>query len=280
MNNEDKASLKRGRIESGETIFEFIDFGDGQNKSVLNLKLSNDAPIFLFAHGSGAGMESDFIQSLAIKLGTRGVRVIVFNFAYMVQVEQTGKRRPPPKIPLLEKEFVQVIKSLNAALNAEIKHFGGKSMGGRLASLLVAGSNDKSEEAKANQNVNERDGIDFIKTVGQMTQSVHCFGFPFYPKGKSDPELGKWRLNHFNAIEVPCFIYQGTRDDLGNKENVLPQWNSEGLNHKTNLVIDWFNDGDHDIKPRKSSGHSQSEYLDSISNMVADRIFELENSRS
>ena len=84
-------------------------------------------PLFIFAHGAGADMTHDFMQSVASQLAGHGVQVIRFNFPYMVKRAEDGKRRPPDRAPKLLEAFTQVIDSV-APRKVVI---GGKSMGGR-----------------------------------------------------------------------------------------------------------------------------------------------------
>ena len=63
----------------------------------------------VFAHGAGAPMDSDFMQALAGLVAERGVRVIRFEFPYMMQRRQTGKKRPPDRMPILLDAFAQVV---------------------------------------------------------------------------------------------------------------------------------------------------------------------------
>ena len=60
-----------------------------------------DGPIYLFAHGAGADMNSEFMSEVAEKLGEKGIRVIRFNFPYMIKRAEDGKRRPPDRAPKL-----------------------------------------------------------------------------------------------------------------------------------------------------------------------------------
>ena len=74
------------------------------------------------------------MQNMANKLAEHGIQVGLFDFEYMQVAKQTGKRRPPDRAPKLLAYFDKVLASVNADLPLFI---GGKSMGGRMASLLV-----------------------------------------------------------------------------------------------------------------------------------------------
>ena len=174
------------------------------------------APLtFAFAHGAGAPMDTPFMTAFAEALGARGWRVVRFEFPYMAKRRLHGKRRPPDRAPRLLACWQAVI----AALGPERLVIGGKSMGGRMASLVA-----------------EAAGV----------RGLACLGYPFHPAGK--PE--RLRTEHLAALTVPTLILQGTRDSLGNRAEV------EGYGLPPAIRLHWAEDGDHDLKPRKASGRS------------------------
>lgn len=139
-------------------------------------------PVFIFAHGAGAGMEHDFMVAVAKGLADKGIRVIRFNFPYMVKRGEDGKKRPPDRAPKLLEAFEQLIDTL-----AEQKVvIGGKSMGGRMASHL--------------------------EHLPQVA-GIACLGFPFHPPGKPENFKGE----HLASMSKPCLILQGERDTFGTK---------------------------------------------------------------
>ena len=143
-----------------------------------------DNPItFIFAHGAGAGMDHEFMQSVAKGLAFKGIRVIRFNFPYMIKRAEDGKRRPPDRAPKLLEAYQEVIEQVDA----DKLVIGGKSMGGRMASHL-------SE----------------VDKVAAMA----CLGFPFHPPGKPD----KYKGEHLAELQKPCLILQGERDTFGKRE--------------------------------------------------------------
>ena len=143
-----------------------------------------DNPItFIFAHGAGAGMDHEFMQSVAKGLAFKGIRVIRFNFPYMIKRAEDGKRRPPDRAPKLLEAYQEIIEQTDA----DKLVIGGKSMGGRMASHL-------SE----------------VDKVAAMA----CLGFPFHPPGKPD----KYKGEHLAELQKPCLILQGERDTFGKRE--------------------------------------------------------------
>ncbi|MFT7054373.1 MAG: putative alpha/beta-hydrolase family hydrolase, partial [Psychromonas sp.] len=183
----------------------------------------NQGPLFVFAHGAGAPANSDFMETIATGLALRGIRVARFNFAYMQQRVDTGTRRPPARAEKLVVEFAELIADLDQPMV-----IGGKSMGGRLASLLVAQSADDNK-----------------------VKGVVCLGYPFHPVAK--PET--LRTAHLPFIKQKVLIIQGDRDKLGSREEVL----SYGLPKEIQWL--WLEDGDHDLKPRVKSGFTQQAHL-------------------
>ncbi|MDN3631628.1 alpha/beta fold hydrolase [Vibrio lentus] len=143
-----------------------------------------DNPVtFVFAHGAGAGMDHEFMQSVAKGLAFKGIRVIRFNFPYMIKRAEDGKRRPPDRAPKLLEAYQEII----GQVDADKLVIGGKSMGGRMASHL-------SE----------------VDKVAAMA----CLGFPFHPPGKPD----KYKGEHLAELTKPCLILQGERDTFGKRD--------------------------------------------------------------
>ncbi len=189
------------------------------------------ARVFL-AHGAGAGMNNWFIEELATCLASEMIEIVRFNFPYMQKMEETGKRRPPDTMSKLKQAYLDIITQYDDGLPCFLL---GKSMGGRVATMLV----DKST-------------------------ALACFvvGYPFHPVGQPD----RLRIEHLGSIRKPIWIYQGTRDKLGFKTEVADY----PLDEKVNVV--WFEDGDHDLKPRRASGHTQSEYIAKVTLLISEKI--------
>ena len=175
---------------------------------------------FLFAHGAGADKDSDWMIEMDRLLTEQGIEVVRFNFPYMIKRQEDGKRRPPDRQPKLIEAFESQINRIRSDARLII---GGKSMGGRMASILA----DSSE-------------------LAHKLEGVICMGFPFHPPGK--PE--KYRGEHLASMKIPTLILQGERDTFGTKEEIK-DWN-----FSKQVKIDFLPDGDHSFKPRKKSGYS------------------------
>jgi uncharacterized protein len=183
---------------------------------LLTNRAEQPVAALLLAHGAGVGMHSEFMQQLARPLCSQGITVHRFNFAYMQRSETEGKRRPPERLPKLSADFIDAIASVTDSLPLFI---GGKSMGGRVASML---------EEK------------------QKVEGCLCYGYPFHPPGKPD----KLRTEHLLEEGKPVLILQGERDPFGNRA----ESESYPLHQRVRRV--YVDDGDHSFKPRKTSGFS------------------------
>ena len=182
---------------------------------------SKSAPLtVVLAHGAGAPMDTPFMTFFAEGLAARGFRIARFEFPYMAARRETGMRKPPDRQPILLATWRSIIDGLGASRLV----IGGKSMGGRMASLIA-------DEA----------GV----------KGLLCLGYPFYGAGRQD----KPRTAHLAHLTTPTLICQGTRDPMGNMEtaSVLPL--------SKNIRFHWAEDGDHDLKPRKASGLTHQQNL-------------------
>ena len=179
---------------------------------------SQPSHTIVLAHGAGAPMDSPFMEAFAEQLANQGFCVVRFEFPYMAQRRIRGKAGPPDREPLLRQTYLNVIRSLAS----ERLIIGGKSMGGRIASLVA----------------------DEARVAGLV-----CLGYPFHPPGK--PQV--LRTKHLRDIHTPTLIVQGQRDALGNQQDVA------GYELSKNVRIHWLGDGDHSFKPRKASGRSEQQ---------------------
>lgn len=179
-------------------------------------------PHLLLAHGAGQGMRSPYFDTLSQLLVANGVAVTRFEFGYMAISGQDGKRRPPPRINLLLPEFHAAVDLLRNGLPPDQRIvIGGKSMGGRIASMMA----------------------DELFETGEIAGLV-CLGYPFHPPRK----LTTLRTAHLERLQTPALILQGERDPFGTRSEV----ESYPLSDAIRVV--WIGDGDHDLAPRVKSG--------------------------
>lgn len=177
---------------------------------------ANAATTVVLAHGAGAPMDTPFMDAFARGLVVAGLRVVRFEFPFMRARRSEGKRKPPDRAPVLVGAWRSVIAALGDPGTLVI---GGKSMGGRMASMVA-------DEA----------GV----------KGVACLGYPFHPSGK--PE--RTRTGHLESMRTPTLIVQGTRDSLGKPEEVA------GYALSKSIRVHWLEAGDHDFKPTKASGRT------------------------
>ncbi len=191
----------------------------------------------LLAHGAGAAMTSPFMERIARLLAERGLAVSRFEFVYMAGRRQDRKRRPPPRAERLVDEYRNAVTAVSEKLRPETKLLiGGKSMGGRVASLLA----------------------DELFGEGRIGGLV-CLGYPFHPPGK--PEA--LRTAHLEQLRCPALIVQGERDPFGARSEV------EALRLSPAIRFAWAGDGDHDLGPRGGSGFTRAGNLAEAADAVA-----------
>ncbi|GLS82966.1 alpha/beta family hydrolase [Paraferrimonas haliotis] len=182
----------------------------------------------LLCHGAGAGKSHTTMVAIAQSLQQQGFDVISYNFEYMVTIEQTGRRRPPPKLPLLVAELAKIIDALPTGLPLLLA---GKSMGARVAISQL------SETA--------------LNALSHQPIAALAYGYPFLPpRSKQAP-----RLTPLQQAIRPVLVHQGERDGFGNRASVA-QWDL------ATTQLHWLNSADHDLTPLKRSGYTQQSLLE------------------
>jgi hypothetical protein len=183
---------------------------------------ASDSIVFVCAHGAGGHMRDRSMESLAAALRERGVGVVRFDFLY----REHGSGRPDA-MPRLQACMRAVIEHARAALRPRTLLIGGRSMGGRTASMLAA------------------DGI--------ACDGLLLFAYPLHPAGK--PE--KLRDAHLARIASPVLCFNGTRDALATRDlmeravrPLAPHWR-----------MHWLEGADHSFHVLKSSGRTDAAVL-------------------
>ena len=133
------------------------------------------APTLVLAHGAGAAMDSPGMTDVTARIAARGVRVVRFEFAYMAS-RRLGTRKPPPRADTLLEEYRAVLAEVGGR-----PAIGGRSMGGRVASMVAA-------EAFS---------------AGAVTGLV-CLSYPWHPPARPDQP----RVAHLVDLHVPTLIVQ------------------------------------------------------------------------
>lgn len=197
--------------------------GNGEVSALLEPATTGTAvATFVCAHGAGGNMHDRGVQAVSKELRGRGMDVVRFNFPY----SEKKSGRPDP-MPLL--------RATIEAVMSDVEHngrllIGGRSMGGRAASMLAA---------------------DRIQCDGLL-----LLAYPLHPAGKPD----QLRDAHLPHIAMPTLCLNGTRDSLCRRdlmEQVLPR-----LGH--NFEMHWLEGADHSFHVLKSSGRTDADVMSEI----------------
>jgi len=191
----------------------------------------NAARTIVLAHGAGAPMDSPFLARVAAGLAAAGFRAARFEFPYMQATRADGKRRPPNSGKTLEAAWRAVIEELGA----DGLVIGGKSMGGRIASMVADDAG-----------------------VGGLV----CLGYPFHPPGRPT----QTRTAHLAQLRTPALIVQGERDAFGSIDDVA------AYDLSPTIRVRWLPDGDHSFVPRKRSGRTEGENMEQALAWVAEFV--------
>jgi predicted alpha/beta-hydrolase family hydrolase len=185
----------------------------------------------VLGHGAGANQTSGFMRLFAKGLATRGLDVMTFNFIYMEQ----GRSVPDQK-QKLETCFRAVIEAAlkQKKLKTNRLVLGGKSMGGRIASQVMAGEEKES----------------FADDVAGLV----FLGYPLHPPGNP----AKLRVEHLKDIHKPMLFVQGTRDALGTPDEITPY--IKGLRPAAKIYA--IEGGDHSFKAPKKFGLSPDQIFE------------------
>ena len=176
----------------------------GAAVSALAYPGGGDAPLeqtLVLAHGAGAPHTHPFMTAFARGLAGRGIDVVTFNFPYMER-----KRRIPDPPRRLEAAYRAVLRATRERLERLESGgrplppllIGGKSMGGRIASQVIA------EDVRAGRDPGVA-GLVFL-------------GYPLHPPGRPD----KPRAAHLPTIAAPMLFVQGSRDAFGRPDELRP----------------------------------------------------------
>ncbi|MDZ7869785.1 MAG: alpha/beta family hydrolase [Rheinheimera sp.] len=163
----------------------------------------------LLLHGAGASVQSAFFQQLIPRLTAAGIEVHAANFAYMVKT-MAGQRQVAPKAEKLLPELAAMIEALSQSANGDVaaaKHLplwlGGKSLGGRVVSLYLAGAE-----------------------VAPQVAGGLVFGYPLCPPAKAKDlikaaQVILARSSFLQQLQRPLLICQGSRDAFGGAADLL-----------------------------------------------------------
>jgi len=195
-----------------------------------------DAPVLALAHGAGAGQRSPFMAAFAEAMRTRGVTTVTFDFPYIQQ-----RRRAPDRPPVLEAAWRAVVEGITAGLKAGATALviGGKSMGGRIASHVLA------------------DPAHPLPSV----RGLVLLGYPLHPPGQPD----RPRIAHLPQLATPTLVVQGSVDSFGTEDEVRQAFRA------VPAAVEWLivPGGDHSLKVPRRAGPAIQEVLQRVYDTVA-----------
>ena len=201
---------------------------------------ATDGAVFVCAHGAGGHMNDRGMLQTAAALVSRGLSVVRFNFLY----KEKKSGRPDP-MPRLKECVAAVVARTRDEIGPKKLIIGGRSMGGRAASMLAA--------------------------EGFACDGLLLLAYPLHPAGK--PE--QLRDAHLGAIRVPVLCFNGTRDTLCRRDlmetalkSVTTQW-----------FMRWIDGADHGFHVLKSSGRTDGDVLDEIGDTAQQWVAGLSNSK-
>ncbi|MEM1452574.1 MAG: alpha/beta family hydrolase [Planctomycetota bacterium] len=205
----------------------------------IDLPDGDPRAVYVLAHGSGAPMTSDFLESVAPRIAAAaGIAVVRFNYAYAEKMARTGRTTPPERRPALEAVHGAALEYARTRFDGLPLFAGGKSLGGRIASLMAADGTPM-------------DGLVFL-------------GYPLHPTGKKD----RLRTDHFPGLGVPTLFVQGTRDALADLDLLHPALETYAGPTKLHVV----EGADHSFAVLRRSGREPEDVLEEIAGAVADWV--------
>ena len=204
-----------------------IELPKGGHFGMIYASLPNpvgDPTCLIIAHGAGGPMYSPFVTIFHKGLAERGYLTVKFNFPYM-----EARRKVPDKKEILEASYREVIETVKSSKYHPKRVFvGGKSMGGRIASQVVAAGE-------------EVDGLFFL-------------GYPLHRPGQPDV----LRDEHLYRIRKPMLFLSGTKDQFAKRE-LLDQVVAKLGN---NAELQWIENGNHSFDTRQGKDAQIKIYSD------------------
>jgi hypothetical protein len=208
-----------------ESVTWQVQVGDAATTAVYEPSDAGPRVVFVCAHGAGGNMADRGMVAVCDALRARGISTVRFNFLY----KEKGSGRPDP-MPRLMETVSAVVAHVRDELKPQTLVIGGRSMGGRAASMLAA------------------DGF--------ACDGLLLLAYPLHPAGQ--PE--KLRDAHLPSIQVPVLCFNGTRDELCQPELMEQVLQRVGPNWR----MHWLQAADHSFHVLKKSGRTDAEVLDEV----------------
>lgn len=213
-------------MDHPESVTWKVPVGEAETTAVYDpASVESPRVVYVFAHGAGGHMGDKSMLATRDALRSRGIPTVRFNFLY----KERGSGRPDP-MPKLMECTTSVVARVREELRPEVLVIGGRSMGGRAASMLAA------------------DGF--------ACDGLLLLAYPLHPAGQ--PE--KLRDAHLPSISVPVLCFNGTRDELCRPELMERVLQTVGPNWE----MRWLEGADHSFHVLKSSGCNDAQVLDEV----------------
>jgi uncharacterized protein len=213
-----------------------VKVGAEETSAIFDPADTPGAPLFVCAHGAGGNLNDRGLVQLSNVLRSHGLSVVRFNFLY----RERKSGRPDP-MPRLEECFSAVVAHAREELKPARLIIGGRSMGGRAASMMAA--------------------------TQFACDALLLFAYPLHPPGQPT----KLRDAHLKSIDVPVLCFNGTRDAFCARE--LMEKALETV--KTNWDMHWIEGADHSFHVPKSSGRTDADVLDEVGNVMESWVKQL-----
>lgn len=205
--------------------------------------------LLVLGHGAGAPMTHPFMEAMAEALAAEGISTLRYNFQYM----EAGRGRPDPVRRLLA-VAASALRAGHECANGLPLFAGGKSMGGRMTSTLVA------ERARAASYVGPASVGRPRGGDAEVPAGLVFFGFPLHPPGRRESVRG----DHLMHVPCPMLFHQGTRDRLADLKLLRPLLERVGP-HATLHV---HQGGDHSLNMLKRSGRTLHDVLADVATVT------------
>jgi predicted alpha/beta-hydrolase family hydrolase len=208
-----------------------VKVGEEETSAVFEPALASaGGALFVFAHGAGGHMADRGMLAMSERLRGLGLHVVRFNFLY-----REKRSSHPDTMPRLKECIAAVASHARREVGPQTLILGGRSMGGRAASMLAA------------------DGF--------ACDGLLLLAYPLHPAGKPE-EL---RDAHLAQIKMPVLCLNGTRDALCRRDLM----EGVGARLTASWTMHWLEAADHSFHVLKSSGRTDGEVLSEIAETCA-----------
>ncbi len=229
--------------------------------SGVMVEAGDPSSLLVLGHGAGAPMTHPFMEALARALAAEGISTLRYNFAYM----EMGRRRPGPVRRLLAVVASALRAGRDCAAGIPLLA-GGKSMGGRMTSMLVAERMRRTRSGDP-----EGPGVPDVPHLAgaagargrdpvRGVAGLVFFGFPLHAPGRRGTE----RADHLARVSCPMLFHQGTRDRLADLELLRPLLEQLGSRAALHVI----DGGDHSLGVLKRSGRTLDDVLAEVAGVT------------